>query len=130
VIAKRGRAPFSLWAPVVLYMALIFALSSMPQPPEVPSAIGDKGGHLLLYAGLGGLFVRALAGGWNAPVPLRVALLAIVYSTVYGVTDEMHQAVVPPRQVEALDIAADGAGAAVAAAVLWLRARIRRAGDI
>ena len=106
-------------------MALIFAISSIAHPPELPSAIGDKGGHGLLYFGLGALFARALAGGWRRPLPLRIAVAAIVCSTAYGVTDEIHQAFVPPRQVEPLDVAADAAGAATAALLLWAWKRRR-----
>ena len=40
------------WAPVAVYMGVIFALSSISRPPDLPSALGDKGGHALLYSGL------------------------------------------------------------------------------
>jgi VanZ family protein len=110
-------------------MALIFGISSISHPPDLPAAIGDKGGHALLYFGLGALMVRALAGGWGQPVPLKIAAVAVMYSTLYGVTDELHQALVPPRAVEAADLAADAIGAAAAAAVLsaWSRSRRRHA---
>jgi VanZ family protein len=107
-------------------MALIFGISSIPHPPDLPSAIGDKGGHAILYFGLGAVMVRALAGGWTQPVTLKVAAAAVVYSTVYGVTDELHQALVPPRVVEAADLAADAIGAALAAAGLFAWSRRRR----
>ena len=41
-----------LWAPVAIYMALIFGLSSISSPPDLSTSIGDKGGHGLLYFGL------------------------------------------------------------------------------
>lgn len=105
----------SLWAPVVAYMALIFALSSVSEPPEPPGAVSDKGLHFILYAGLAALVVRALAGGWRRPVSLGVVGLAIAISSVYGASDELHQHFVPPRQMEALDLLADTIGASVAA---------------
>jgi VanZ family protein len=108
-------------------MAIIFAISSISDPPDLPPELGDKGGHALLYFGLSALFVRALAGGWTATVTARCAMAAVFYSTVYGVTDEIHQAFVPPRQVEAADVAADALGAACAALAMWTWHAVRSA---
>ena len=116
----------SLWAPVVAYMALIFILSSIPSPPEPPAVVSDKGLHFLLYAGLSSLVVRALAGGWRRPVAFSAVLLAIVVSTAYGASDELHQYFVPPRQMEALDLLADAIGAAIAACGLYAADLVRR----
>jgi len=116
----------SLWAPVGLYMALIFGLSSLEHPPDLPSAISDKAGHALLYSGLGALSARALARGWRR-VSLASALGAIVLSALYGVTDELHQLFVPPRLPEALDLLADTIGAAVGAGALRSSARLAAA---
>jgi len=58
---------------------------------------------------------------------LAVALLAVLASTVYGVTDEVHQRFVPGRTADLLDLAADAVGATIAAvgalAARWLRGR-------
>ncbi|OFW29930.1 MAG: hypothetical protein A3H97_03855 [Acidobacteria bacterium RIFCSPLOWO2_02_FULL_65_29] len=121
-----ARSRMSLWAPVVAYMALIFALSSISEPPEAPAAVSDKGLHFILYAGLAALVVRALAGGWRRPVSLGVVGLAIAISSVYGATDELHQYFVPPRQMEALDLLADTIGASLAAFGLLLANLSRR----
>jgi VanZ family protein len=124
---EPGRV--SRWTPVVLYMAFIFGLSSVSTPPALPQGT-DKDLHALLYAGLGIVLVRALAGGVRRRVTGGVAILAVVIATLYGVTDEFHQYFVPPRQVEALDVAADGIGAAVSAigAYLWARLAERTRG--
>ena len=113
-----------LWLPVVLYMAFIFGLSSIPDTPALPGG-SDKGLHAVLYAGLGVLLVRALAGGLRRPITVAMALGATVIGGVYGVSDEIHQHFVPPRQVEALDVVADTTGAAAAAFALlgWSLAR-------
>jgi VanZ family protein len=108
-----------LWAPVLLYMALIFAISSISHPPELPDAVGDKGGHALLYSGLAALFVRAFARGWSKPPTLGISMAAVVGSTLYGVTDEIHQMFVPPRTPEVADVVADAIGAAAAVAALY-----------
>jgi VanZ family protein len=124
------RRRLNLWAPVIVYMALIFAISSISRPADLPSAIGDKGGHALLYFGLGSLFVRALAGGWWQAFGTRTGFAAVAYSTIYGVTDEIHQVFVPSRTAELADLLADAAGASAAVIVMYaahvVRSRFRR----
>ena len=100
-------------------MAFIFVLSSVASPPELPGRNLDKVVHGFMYAVLGALLVRALAGGWDRPVTLRMALVAVLLATLYGVTDEIHQAFVPPRQSDPIDLLADSLGAAVAAAAMY-----------
>ena len=52
-----------LWGPVLLVMALIFYLSSLPDPGGPPGGISDKTAHFLIYGALGAAMMRALAGG-------------------------------------------------------------------
>jgi VanZ family protein len=106
-------------------MAMIFALSSMADPPDLPSLVGDKVGHAVLYFGLGALFARAIAGGWFQPLTVRAAAAAVLLSTLYGVSDEMHQLLVPPRSVEMGDVLADAVGSAAAAALMYATQGIR-----
>jgi VanZ like protein len=117
-----------LWLPVVLYMAFIFGLSSISETPDLPGG-SDKGLHAVLYAGLGALLVRALAGGLRQRITLATVLIATLVGGLYGISDEFHQYFVPPRQVEALDVVADTIGAAAAAFALfgWSRRRGRKA---
>jgi hypothetical protein len=117
-----------LWLPVVLYMAGIFGLSSLPTTPDLPGG-SDKGLHAVLYAGLGVLLVRAMAGGLRRRITVTIAVAATLIAGAYGVSDEFHQHFVPPRQVEGLDVVADaiGAGAAAFALAGWSIARGRRA---
>jgi VanZ family protein len=107
------------WAPPIVYAGLIFLLSALPHPEEaLPSFMGgisDKVLHLIEYGVLGALCYRAFrraAGEWGA----RHALwLAILTATMYGVSDELHQIFVPPREADLWDLAADAGGAALAA---------------
>lgn len=73
------------------------------------------GGYGLLTA----LACRAMGGGLLRPLPLRSALLAVLASTLYGVSDEIHQCFVPGRTSEVKDVLSDLAGAALAAALVF-----------
>ena len=103
-------------------MALIFGLSSISIPPTLPGG-SDKGAHAILYAGLGTLLLRALAGGQFRRIAVRTLLTAIVLAAAYGVSDEIHQLFVPGRSYEIADMVADAAGAGVATigVTLWGR---------
>lgn len=120
-----GPSRLSLWGPVVIYMALIFWVSSMSAPPS-PGNVNDKVLHFVCYGGLAALALRATAGGRLAGLTWRAALLAWTVATIYGATDEFHQSFVPHRSVELADLAADAAGAALAVAVLGASGIIAR----
>jgi VanZ family protein len=107
-----------LWGPVVLYLAFIFVLSSIAHPPELPNG-SDKQLHSVLYAGLGMLLARALAGGLARAVTLGMVIATTVLAGLYGVSDEIHQIFVPPRQVEVFDVVADTIGGALGAIALY-----------
>ena len=116
--SPESEAPtaVSLWAPVVVYMAFIFALSSITHPPALPHG-ADKGGHALLYCGFGLLLARARSGGWRG-VTRGTIVFAAVFGAIYGVSDELHQYFNPPRNVEAYDVVADTIGSTLGAVAL------------
>ena len=115
-----------LWLPVALDAALIFFLSSIPSLPSPPGPFSDKHFHFASYAVLATLLVRALASARLRNVTGRVAVIAILLATLYGVTDEIHQRFVPGRTAALDDLAADALGAAAAAGLLLAWAIIRR----
>lgn len=111
----------------------IFAASSLPraQLPEVGFPGIDKLEHGLAY----GLLAAALARGWRWQRPswpsLRTWLVASLAALAYGLSDELHQLLVPGRMFDAADLLADGVGAALGAAAylrlrLWGNSRQRR----
>lgn len=125
-----------LWAPVIVWCAIIFTLSSFSQLPGPPSGITDKHEHFVTYAILAALTLRALAGGRLSGVTLITALLAAVFAAVYGATDEFHQAFVPGRDSSLGDLVADSlgglaaAGLILACAIIWrVRTRIPNPAD-
>lgn len=111
--------------PVVLYMAMLFALSSWQTPPALPGG-ADKKVHWLLYCGLSAVTVRALADAEWRRVTWRRVLLAILISAAYGASDEFHQSFVPGRSSEVADLVADTFGAAAAAVALRAWSTMRR----
>ncbi len=103
----------SLWLPVVLWAALIFALSSIS---GLGTGLGTwdvvlrKLAHAAEYAVLGALLFRAL----------RREPLAILAGSAYAVTDEVHQAFVSGRHGSPVDWLIDTVGV-VAGVLLYAR---------
>jgi VanZ family protein len=129
--SRRIRAvadrPFLwLWLPVVLHVALIFGLSSLSTVPEPGLPYSDKHAHFFMFGGLCALLVRAMAAGRWAGVTRATALSAFALTTIYGMSDEIHQRFVPGRTSSVDDLVADACGAAVAAGLLFAWAIIRR----
>ena len=117
-----------MWGPVVAWMAFVFAVSSRASWGQV-SQIPDWMTHGAGYAVLAVLACRALAGGLGQPVAVRVAVLAVVIATLYGVTDGLHQSFIPGRTADPWDLLKDMAGAAAGAlACAWPRRADKRPG--
>jgi len=117
------------WLPAFAYMALIFALSSMrlvaPAIEDVP--FQDKGVHFLEYFVLGFLCAHATRHTWASRAAVRTYALAFFLATAWGFSDELHQAFVPGRSADWIDVVADALGSLVGvvtyASVGYLRAR-------
>jgi len=119
VFFRTPRARFlSLWAPVAVYMAMIFFISALPSAP-LPEEVSDKTGHLAAYVVLGVLSVRAVGGGLPCRVTVPIACLALAIASGYGAFDEGHQWFVPGRSAETSDLVADAIGAVAGAAACW-----------
>lgn len=103
------------WGPVCAYAGLIFYLSSLPNPEDkLPSFMGlfsDKVLHAVEYAVLGGLFYRAFRWGTNGALQAWAGVLAVLATSLYGLSDEIHQAFVPNRDASGWDWLADSIGA-------------------
>ena len=101
----------SLWLPVVIWAAVIFAFSSIPSLGTGLGAwdtILRKGAHMTEYAILGLLLLRAL--GRELP--------ALALGIGYAITDEIHQHFVGGRHASPVDVLIDTAGVAIGIFVL------------
>lgn len=105
------------WAPVVLWMAVVFFVSSLSRLGPW-TRFPDWISHPLEYAVGAVLVCRALGGDREhppaRPLTVRAALVATLLSTAYGVTDEYHQSFVPGRTADPADVGRDLVGAAAA----------------
>ncbi|MDT8339981.1 MAG: VanZ family protein [Longimicrobiales bacterium] len=72
-------------------------------------AIDDQVVHFALYFVLGSALAHA-RGRTPSPIPHWILLLA---GLLYGVTDELHQGLVPGRTPSLADLTADATGLAV-----------------
>ncbi|MCR3955037.1 MAG: VanZ family protein [Gudongella sp.] len=129
----KRRTP---WLLVLIWMGLIFFLSSQQAAdsnqlstgitefiidrlsgifPEISpqvqwlNHIVRKNAHFIAYLILGILLVNAFylngRSGWNA------FILALLISSIYAISDELHQTFVPGRSGELRDVMIDTAGA-------------------
>ena len=115
---------------VLAWCAVIFSLSAQsgllgPGLFDIVPFI-DKIGHFVLYAVLGFLAVAAFRNESWPFLRTHAVLLAVVFASLYGISDEWHQSFVPGRQTDILDWLADTLGA-VAACGVFVLARRREA---
>jgi VanZ family protein len=105
------------WRFALLYMALIFVISSfevqVPGVDHVP--LRDKGIHFVEYGVLGWLCAAASSKTWPQAGVWRTVAFAVFVSALWGVSDEIHQALVPGRSPELGDVVADLFGSIVGA---------------
>ena len=107
-------------------MAAIFVVSGIPDLGPLPAQTSDKVGHLTAYGLLGVLLIRAFAGAAWAGCTAGAGAKAWVVAALYGVSDELHQALVPGRMPSIGDGLADAAGAALGVIIALGVARGRR----
>ena len=100
-----------LWLPVLLWMGLIFYLSSIPN-----LAVGEgtvdfvtrKPAHIVEYAVLLLLLFRAIRESFGKFWRFwEIAVGAGMISFLYGITDELHQSLTPTRSGKITDLGFD-----------------------
>ena len=108
------------WVPAVLYAGAIYYLSAQSHPEDqLPSfllkEVSDKVLHAVEYGILALLCYRAFRRAAGPAAARQAVVLAILTASVYGLTDEVHQTLVPLREASWQDWLADTVGATLAA---------------
>ncbi len=116
-----------LWGPVFLFALFIFIMSSISSPEgRDPFPHFDKVAHFLVYGVFAWLIFRGLARTTGNRNFLLLAILTVILTVAYGISDEFHQSFVPMRDSDVRDIVADGIGAMAAVTILYIRRRLFR----
>lgn len=139
---KRLTHVLFTWGPVLILMALIFFASSQPKVgrPAGPTTVYfsgampifaggwetliKKGGHVLGYGLLAVLVLRALR--LNGRTLHEAAVIALLLTLSFAVTDELHQGFVAGRSSSVLDVGLDYLGAVTATLIAVQAAACRR----
>lgn len=139
------------WIAVILWMALIFILSSQPAVNSGKLSIGitnngikvieqvkpdakldfrkvehiiRKNAHFFIYLVLSILIMNALRkSGVRAYRSVMVTLLICI---IYAASDELHQAFVPGRGAHVSDVIIDSAGSALGILIVTVSKRLRK----
>lgn len=119
------RSKFFYWVPSLLWMGVIFSLSSRPSLTK--SYLVAKSGHFFEYAFLAFLFSWALANTTSFNKRLIFAL-AVLLAALYGASDELHQLYVPTRGSDFDDVLIDSLSA-VAGTVAFFSMRLLSVGN-
>ncbi|HQK43008.1 MAG TPA: VanZ family protein [Anaerolineaceae bacterium] len=133
---------FSRWFPVALIAAVIYWLSSEPDPygllPKnvyqwiylthifnirLTKIVGPLA-HLTLFALFAFLLTRAIGQGNHNTRKIGALVLALTF--LYALSDEFHQLFVPGRAFEITDLALDFLGGAAGLIIWHLLTNIRR----
>jgi VanZ family protein len=99
------------WFITIGYMGIIFSLSSHSWNvlPHIPKNV-DKIIHLIIYVLLAFLLSLSLK---RSGIKRYVFVVAFLFASIYGITDEIHQSFVPGRYAAVGDVLADSCGALI-----------------
>jgi VanZ family protein len=125
---KSARRIALAWLPAAAYMSLIWFLSSGPVSVSLEGVpFKDKGVHVMEYGTLAVLSAYAILHSWPGMGLLRALSWAAALTFSWGYLDELHQAFVPGRDSDVLDVLADAIGAFAGTTCFGLFERLRRA---
>ena len=114
------------WLPLLVWMGVIFAGSSIGSLPRVggkaTDGVAHRVAHMLEFAVLGALVLRATSSGQR--ITKRELIITVIVVALYGASDEFHQRFTPGRSSEGLSVLFDVAGGLAGAWVYrWWRQR-------
>lgn len=108
-------------APVAVYAAAIFLVSSVPGE-DIPDLFYGQSVlfHVVEYAIFALLIRRAVREYYPQKNSRACLLWALAFSLVYALSDEFHQSFVPNRSAALSDVAVDSLGAFIGG-ILYLK---------
>ena len=100
-----------VWGPTLAWMLAIFIGTSIPDSGNTRKSGSDKVQHFLAYAGLAILARRSWRlNGTSAQPRLGLSKATLFTAGGWAIFDELHQILIPTRDFELLDLAADALG--------------------
>ena len=123
-MSKRAGVRFLTFKlPALAYMAFIFHMSSSPVTSGTLNAIPDYVLHSSGYAALYVLVFWAVHEDLDVRSGRGAYWLPVIFTILYGISDEFHQSFIPTRQCTLPDLGADAAGALAGVPLTVLAAR-------
>ncbi|MDR0403332.1 MAG: VanZ family protein [Treponema sp.] len=109
---ENDRPGLLVRIPALVLVALSFYLSSRPALPSMPSfRFADKLAHFVCFGAIAASLTWWFSlQSWKKH-RLRNALLCVLFTSAYGIIDELHQFFVPGRSCDPFDWIADTLGA-------------------
>lgn len=114
--------------PIIAYLIVIFIFSSIPGDdlPELSFTISDKIIHGIIYLIAFYLFYLSFSNVREDSVFYKNAILfSFIFTVLYAISDELHQALVPNRDADIFDLLADFIGAFIGFIILLTLVRIK-----
>lgn len=118
---QQIRTKIKLWAPPLIWAAIIYKLSDGRVPAASSVYWQDfafkKSAHIFFYGVLAVLTYRGLIGeGMNKK---KAAILAFAIALFYGLSDEYHQSFTQGRESRLRDVGFDGVGSAFGSILVY-----------
>ena len=115
------------WLPVLIWMGVIFAGSSIGSLPRIggraTDSVAHRVAHVIEFAALGALTLRAVSK--DKRITKREMIITLIVVALYGASDEFHQRFTPGRSSEGLSVLFDVAGG-IAGAWVWRQVSTNR----
>jgi VanZ family protein len=144
---KLNRYFFPYWLPVIIWMVVIFWMSTgtfsseqtsrfivpllhflfprlAPQDVDLIHGLIRKSGHVAEYFVLGLLLYRAFRATSSRIWRLQWAGFALIVVTLFAASDELHQSFVASRTPSLVDVGIDLVGGILSQSVIMLRGKI------
>lgn len=104
---------FWYWLPPILWMSLIFYLSSSSKPPLIKDPIINfflfKTIHMIEFGTLFILLTRAFFNTTKINLK-KIMLISFIWAVFYGASDEFHQTFISGRNGNPIDVFIDSLG--------------------